>query len=78
MIKYNYKKFQEVIFAPDSDEAFFDGAMLRPFLEGDLPDEDSAAGHSIQPTVTCPNGQKIYKSTLVSLLNDDPKMSLER
>lgn len=32
----------------------------------------------VSPTVECPGGKKVYKSTLVSMLNENPKLSHDR
>ena len=52
---------------------------IHKFLEEDLPGVDQTASSSVTPTVTYPEtGKHIYKSTLVHLLNHDPKLSTDR
>ena len=52
-------------------------AEMRQFMDNDF-QEESVPKH-ISPTVTCPeNGNQVYKLTLVSMLNEDPKLSKDR
>lgn len=49
------------------------------FLHGQDDDNDDTEIQKIKPVVTIPDsGKEIYKATLVSLLNKDPKLSSDR
>ena len=45
--------------------------------EEDIGDEGTNKSKA-SPTITLPGGKEMYKATLVSLLNDDPKLSADR
>ena len=62
----------------DNQDDLLDGANFRQVLDEDFPDVEPPISPKVCPTVTCPDGGKIYKSTLVGLLNNDPRLPTDR